>query len=344
MINQSAEELFPLVDPEGRVVGSATRSQCHSGSMLLHPVVHLHVVNSAGELYLQRRPAWKDIQPNRWDSGVGGHVDFGESTDEALVRESREELGIEGFEPRFVCSYTFISECEAELVNVFVTHFDGAINPTEELDGGRFWSGAQIMDALGREIFTPNFERELREVLLPRGIVKLPVPASLYFRAARRTDLPQLLAIVAESQSLLRERGVDQWQDGYPSSEVLEDDIRLERGYILASEGIVVAYGAIIGGEEPAYTALENGAWLSTEEYLTLHRLAVSAAFRGQNIGEQFIAEVEREALRRGLKSLRADTHRDNGVMLRLLSRMGFTPCGDVYFRGSHRFAFERTL
>ena len=72
------EELFPVVDAAGRVVGRATRGECHGGSMLLHPVVHLHLFNSCGELYLQKRPAWKDIQPGRWDTAVGGHVDWGE--------------------------------------------------------------------------------------------------------------------------------------------------------------------------------------------------------------------------------------------------------------------------
>ena len=47
------QEIFPLVDADGNVIGSATRGECHNGSYLLHPVVHLHVFNSQGELYLQ---------------------------------------------------------------------------------------------------------------------------------------------------------------------------------------------------------------------------------------------------------------------------------------------------
>ena len=79
------EELFPVVDAAGRVVGRATRGECHGGSMLLHPVVHLHLFNSCGELYLQKRPAWKDIQPGRWDTAVGGHIDYGETVEEAAM-------------------------------------------------------------------------------------------------------------------------------------------------------------------------------------------------------------------------------------------------------------------
>ena len=69
MIDNS-EERFPLVDETGQVIGSATRGECHNGSKLLHPVVHLHVFNSKGEVYLQKRPEWKDIQPGMWDTSV----------------------------------------------------------------------------------------------------------------------------------------------------------------------------------------------------------------------------------------------------------------------------------
>ena len=95
----NSEELFPVVAPDGRVIGSATRGECHGGSMLLHPVVHLHVFNARGELYLQQRPDWKDIQPGRWDTAVGGHVDFGESVEEALWRG----VGYRGFPVRAYC-------------------------------------------------------------------------------------------------------------------------------------------------------------------------------------------------------------------------------------------------
>lgn len=162
---ENLEELFPVVDPSGFVVGAATRGRCHDGSHLLHPVVHLHLFNSRGELYLQKRPMWKDIQPGRWDTAVGGHVDWGESVEEALYREVSEELGITDFTPTFVESYRFDSDRESELVCVYRTTYDGPVHPSEELDGGRFWTLQEIRDQLGKGIFTPNFEGEIGRVV-----------------------------------------------------------------------------------------------------------------------------------------------------------------------------------
>lgn len=154
-------ELFPVVDETGAVIGRAARGECHGGSRLLHPVVHLHLFNSRGELYLQHRPAWKDIQPDKWDTAVGGHVNYGETVADALRREVREELGIIGFEPEYLDRYVFSSARERELVHVFRTVWDGEVHPSDELDGGRFWSPSEIRDALGRGLFTPNFESEI---------------------------------------------------------------------------------------------------------------------------------------------------------------------------------------
>lgn len=166
MKRDNSDELFPVVDEEGNVIGKATRGECHGGGMQLHPVVHLHVFDESGRLYLQRRPEWKDIQPGKWDTAVGGHVDYGEDVEAALAREAREELGLTGFEGVFMGRYVFQSSRERELVNTFRTVAKQKPQPSGELDGGRFWSREEILENLGKGIFTPNFEQEYSALFL----------------------------------------------------------------------------------------------------------------------------------------------------------------------------------
>lgn len=164
--HDNEEELLPLVDEQGNIIGAATRHECHDGSKKLHPVVHLHVFNSCGELYLQKRPAWKDIQPGKWDTSVGGHIDLGENVDRALHREVREELGIADFRFTEIGHYVFESDCEKELIYAFKTVYDGEITPSAELDGGKFWTADDIKKNIGKGIFTPNFENEYRKFFI----------------------------------------------------------------------------------------------------------------------------------------------------------------------------------
>jgi isopentenyl-diphosphate delta-isomerase type 1 len=157
----NAIELFDIVDEDDRVIGQAPRSACHGNPALIHRVAHVLLFDSRNRLLLQKRSQFKDIQPGRWDTSVGGHLDPGENYQAAAYREMREELGITGVPLTFLYTSKIRNAVESENVATYLARFDGAIAfPLEEIEEVRFWAEEEIAAQLGSGIFTPNFEEE----------------------------------------------------------------------------------------------------------------------------------------------------------------------------------------
>ncbi len=160
--NESRPEIFDIVDEQNKVTGQASRQEVHGNPSLIHRVVHVLVFNPKGELFLQKRSRCKDVHPGKWDTSVGGHVDAGESYDDAALREMREELGIQGIKLEFLHTYLHKNSFESEFVQSYRCCWDGSIRTDpEEIEEGRFWSLKEISDS-DPLLFTPNFLDELK--------------------------------------------------------------------------------------------------------------------------------------------------------------------------------------
>ena len=91
-------EPVAVFDADGRAAGALPRDEAKRSGLALG-AVNVLLVNAQGELLLQRRPPDKE-NGGRWDKSVGGHVDAGESFDQAAVREAGEELFSDGASAR----------------------------------------------------------------------------------------------------------------------------------------------------------------------------------------------------------------------------------------------------
>lgn len=169
------------------------------------------------------------------------------------------------------------------------------------------------------------------------------------FRPARAQDIPAIMEVIAQAQAFLAQQGIDQWQDGYPDVAIIEEDIRLGRGYVLA-EGISIAgIASILFDGEPTYDVIREGAWHTPEPYAAIHRVAVNAAFRGSGIADTLMQAAEGVILNKQVYAARIDTHPQNVVMQRMLLRNGYLQCGSIYLQrgaeaGAKRIALEKAL
>lgn len=163
-------ETLEIVDEEGKIVGLTSRRACHGNPCLLHRAVHVLVVNEAGQILLQKRSPHKDIQPDKWDASVGGHLHPGENYETAAAREMGEELGIVGESLFHLHDYRWRTAIESEQVRTYLCYCDGPFWPdTNEISELRFWRIDEIHLHLRDGTFTPNFEEEFIRYLRWKG-------------------------------------------------------------------------------------------------------------------------------------------------------------------------------
>jgi len=167
-------------------------------------------------------------------------------------------------------------------------------------------------------------------------------------RRAEARDLNAINTLIAHARSAIAELGIDQWQDGYPEPDLIARDIEQGIGYVFESDGQIASYMVPLTDPEPIYDTID-GKWLvEGKPYLTVHRMAIDDAFRGTGLSKAMFAFAEEYARSLGMPSLRADTHRGNVRMRRLMERCGFVYCGDVEYEVTAgdpiRVAYEKIL
>ena len=165
----------------------------------------------------------------------------------------------------------------------------------------------------------------------------------LSLRKANFSEIPQIWEILQDAIEQRRLDGSTQWQDGYPNELSIKSDIENGYGYVFTEDESILAYEAIIFDKEPAYENIE-GKWLTDGDYTVVHRVAVSKLAKGKGIATKLFQSIEGLSVENNIYSIKVDTNFDNTPMLKILDRLKYTYCGEVYFRGSARKAFEKRL
>lgn len=162
-----------------------------------------------------------------------------------------------------------------------------------------------------------------------------------------KDNLPEIMGIFAEARQTIASLGINQWQNGYPNEQIVEEDIAKSRSYSVIDDTICGTFVVILDGE-PTYDKIYDGNWLTGNDradYMAIHRVAVSVRSRGKGVSTEIINFATNLARDNGRSSLRIDTHEGNIVMRKMLEKHGFIYCGIIYLEdGESRVAYEKLI
>lgn len=165
------------------------------------------------------------------------------------------------------------------------------------------------------------------------------------FRKAKINEVSEIMGIVKMAQNYFKSKGIDQWQNNYPDQRVINDDILKENSYVLLNNSKIIAIAAVFFAEENTYKKIFKGQWLSDLDYAVIHRIAVSDKYKRQGAASFILRKVENMCQKKGVNSIRIDTHHRNMPMQRLIEKNGFKYCGIIFLEdGSKRLAYEKLI
>ena len=165
------------------------------------------------------------------------------------------------------------------------------------------------------------------------------------FRKSNKSDVSQIMNIIKQAQAYFKKQNIDQWQNNYPNEEVINKDIENEDSYVMINDNNIVATTVISFDKEKTYDEIYEGKWLTNDDYAVIHRIAVDNTYKGRGLSHKIIKYTEELCLKKGVHSIKVDTHEDNIPMQSLLKKNDFKYCGIIYLEdGGKRIAFEKAL
>jgi GNAT superfamily N-acetyltransferase len=165
----------------------------------------------------------------------------------------------------------------------------------------------------------------------------------MILRKANFSEAPIIWDILQQAIEQRKQDGSEQWQHGYPNEQTVQEDLDQGYAYVLTDNEVIIAYAAIVFGAEPAYTDIK-GKWLTDDDYAIVHRVAVSNAAKGKGIATLLFKMIEDLCLQHNTYSIKVDTNFDNIPMLKIMDKLHYIYCGEIFFIGAMRRAYEKVL
>jgi len=163
-------EIYDFVDEDDNIIGKATRKEVHDKN-LIHRSVMFFIFDKEGRIFVGQRTKNKEFFKEYWSIVLGGHVNSGETYDEAAIREFKEETGLEA-KPVYMGSFKQRITEEKENIKVYAFYTDEfpKIDPFE-IKEGKFMTIEEMKEKIKKEKFLPETKhlfKILRKFLSPK--------------------------------------------------------------------------------------------------------------------------------------------------------------------------------
>ncbi|QVY66492.1 GNAT family N-acetyltransferase [Polaribacter sp. Q13] len=166
-------------------------------------------------------------------------------------------------------------------------------------------------------------------------------------RLSKIEDVSEIMMIIDDAKNYLASLNIDQWQNGYPNTTQVENDINNKESYVVVNDkNTVMATSMFTTNPEPTYKVID-GNWLvdETKTYGVIHRMAIKKEFRKFGLATFLFDEFHQQLKKNNIQSLKIDTHEDNLGMQSLLKKLGYSYCGIIYTNyKAKRLAFEKVI
>ena len=150
----------------------------------------------------------------------------------------------------------------------------------------------------------------------------------MIIRKANKTDLENIMLMYKSCVAGMVENGIDQWDETYPNTEIISEDLNVGTYYVSEMDGTIIAGINIDKNQDDTYLALD---WEDkSDSFLVVHRLGVKEEFWNKKIGKDLMLFTEKLVIEKGLKSIRLDTYSGNPKAMEFYRRLGYTELGTI--------------
>ena len=166
----------------------------------------------------------------------------------------------------------------------------------------------------------------------------------MIIRKANKTDLENIMKMYKSCVKGMLENGIDQWDDTYPNTEIISEDLNVGTYYVAEIDGTIIGGVNVDKNQDDTYLALD---WEDkSDSFLVVHRLGVKEELWNKKIGKDLMLFTENLVIEKGLKSIRLDTYSGNPKAMGFYRRLGYTELGTIDLKPDKEkyFCFEKII